>query len=75
MVPESNGYGVREQRLWCQRVTVMVSESDGYGVTCLRATKVRNVPPQHTARPEHMTAPDGDGDGHGDRDCECCVCV
>jgi hypothetical protein len=31
MVLESDGYGVREQRLWFQRVTVMVLESDGYG--------------------------------------------
>jgi hypothetical protein len=29
---ESNGYGVRESRLWCKRVTVMVLESNGYGV-------------------------------------------
>jgi hypothetical protein len=34
MVLESNGYGVREQRLWCQRVTIIVLESNGYGV-CL----------------------------------------
>jgi hypothetical protein len=32
MVLESNGYGVREQRLWCERVTVMVLENNGYGV-------------------------------------------
>jgi hypothetical protein len=25
------GYGVREQRLWCKRVTFMVLESNGYG--------------------------------------------
>jgi hypothetical protein len=30
-VLESNGHGVREGRLWCQRVTVMVLESNGYG--------------------------------------------
>jgi hypothetical protein len=33
MVSESNGDGVREKRLWCQRVTVMVLQSNGYGVT------------------------------------------
>jgi hypothetical protein len=32
MVLESNGYGVKERRLWCQRVRVMVLESKGYGV-------------------------------------------
>jgi hypothetical protein len=32
MVSGGNGYGVREQQLWCQRVTVMVLESDGCGV-------------------------------------------
>jgi hypothetical protein len=52
-VSESNSCGVREQRLWCQsvseqrlwcqRATVMVSESNGYGVReqrllCQRAT-------------------------------------
>jgi hypothetical protein len=31
VVLESNGYGVRELRSWCQRVTVMMLESDGYG--------------------------------------------
>ena len=25
-----NGYGVRELRLWCQRVMVMVLQSNGY---------------------------------------------
>jgi hypothetical protein len=28
----SNGYGVGESRLWRWTVTVVVSESDGYGV-------------------------------------------
>jgi hypothetical protein len=32
MVIESNGYVVRELWLWCQRVTVMVLDSNGYGV-------------------------------------------
>jgi hypothetical protein len=32
MVLESNGSGVGEKRLWCKRVTVVVSESNGYGV-------------------------------------------
>jgi hypothetical protein len=32
MMSESNGYGVREERLWCQRVTVMMLESKGYDV-------------------------------------------
>ena len=31
MVFESNGYGVREERLWCYRVTIIVLESNGYG--------------------------------------------
>jgi hypothetical protein len=31
-VIECNVYGVREQRLWCQRVTLMVSESKCKGV-------------------------------------------
>jgi hypothetical protein len=32
MVLNSNGYGVAEQRLGCYRVTVVVSQSNGYGV-------------------------------------------
>jgi hypothetical protein len=32
MVLESNGHGVREERSWCQRVTVMVLERNGHGV-------------------------------------------
>jgi hypothetical protein len=33
MVLQSNGDGVREERLWCYRVTVMVLQSNGDGVT------------------------------------------
>jgi hypothetical protein len=33
IVVENNGYSVREERLWIKRVRVMMSESDGYGVT------------------------------------------
>jgi hypothetical protein len=36
MVLESNAYGVREERIWCQRVTLMVLESHGYGVRAVR---------------------------------------
>jgi hypothetical protein len=32
MVLESNGSGVKESRLWCQRLTIMVLKSNGYGV-------------------------------------------
>jgi hypothetical protein len=32
MVCKSNGYGVKESRLWCSRVTVMVCKSNGDGV-------------------------------------------
>jgi hypothetical protein len=32
MVMESNGYSVREERLWCSRVTVVVSECNAYNV-------------------------------------------
>jgi hypothetical protein len=32
MGSKSHGYGVRESRLRCQRVTVMGSESKGHGV-------------------------------------------
>jgi hypothetical protein len=32
VVSESDGYGVGESRLWCQRVTVMALDSDGGGV-------------------------------------------
>jgi hypothetical protein len=31
-VLQSDGYGVREKRLWCWRVMVIVSERNGYGV-------------------------------------------
>jgi hypothetical protein len=43
-VSESNGYGVREYRLWCKRVTVAVSESIGYGVTCRVSRMGRPAP-------------------------------
>jgi alpha-L-arabinofuranosidase len=32
MVLESNGYGVKEQRSWCQGVGAMVAECNGCGV-------------------------------------------
>jgi hypothetical protein len=32
MVLESNGHGVEVQRLWCEKVAVVVLESNCYGV-------------------------------------------
>jgi hypothetical protein len=37
MVFENSDYGVREQRLWCLRVTVMVLESNGVTVMVLES--------------------------------------
>jgi hypothetical protein len=45
MVSESNGCGMRKQRSWCKRATVMLLESNGRGVReqgswCKKATVV-----------------------------------
>jgi hypothetical protein len=42
MVLEGDGYGVREQRLWHQRTTLLVVESNGYYVTLPREDGISN---------------------------------
>ena len=49
MALESNGYGVRESRLWCQRVTVIVLEVAFNNVLVRRSTSARSIEAINTA--------------------------
>jgi hypothetical protein len=65
MVLQSNGHGVREKRLWCQRVTVMVLQRNGYGVTMLGQLEVPVVPPEAPIGRLGVRLWGGDGDCDG----------
>jgi hypothetical protein len=80
MVSESKGCGVREERLWCQRVRVVVLESSGYAVRecrlwCKTVPVVEGNLGVGVEEGSRRALGSGQGQRGGDLNVCACVCV